>query len=152
MHSIAVTIVVSMLLSLIHIGSPVALDDCLSMAVSGIYLSYLVVVVLLLYRRTTGAIFRYDYNEDDIVNVPGAQLKWGPFNCPGILGIINNAFAAIYVAISLFFSFWPSQMNPSAGQMNWSIVGIGGGSTIAALYYFVWARHIYRGPVLELER
>lgn len=82
------------------------------MAVSGLYLSYLMISVLLLFRRVRGDISLYNDNEDDIINVPGSKLVWGTFRCPGVFGTLVNLFAVIYITIIIFFSFWPSKMNP----------------------------------------
>lgn len=139
------------MLALINIGSSVALDDVLSMAVSGSYLSYLMVSILLFYRRIRGDIFQFQDSENDVFNVPGAKLVWGPFHCPGTWGILVNAFAIIYNIIVIFFSFWPSTVNPSVEEMNWSVLGIGGSSILAILYYFLRARHVYSGPIKEVS-
>lgn len=142
---------IAVLLSLINIGSNTAMEDIVSMAVSGIYLSYLTVSVLLFYRRVRGDISRYNDNEDDIVNVPGAKLVWGPFHCPGIIGTMINGYAVIYVTIVVFFSFWPSTMDPTVETMNWSILAIGGSIFLAIIYYVVRARYIYQGPIIEVS-
>jgi hypothetical protein len=121
------------------------------MAVSGVYLSYLVVSILLFRRRIKGDISRCNGSEDDVVNVPGAKLVWGPFHCPGIWGILINAYAIIYIIIVIFFSYWPAVMNPSVEEMNWSVLGIGGSSILAIVYYFMRARRIYTGPIVEVS-
>lgn len=149
-HSIVLTALISAMLALINIGSSVALDDVLSMAVSGSYLSYLMVSILLFYRRVRGEIVRFDDSENDLFNVPGSKLVWGPFHLPGIWGILVNAFAIIYNIIVIFFSFWPSTVDPSVEDMNWSVLGIGGSSILAIVYYYVRARHTYSGPIKEL--
>ncbi|KAJ6190524.1 hypothetical protein N7519_000545 [Penicillium mononematosum] len=149
--AIVESVTVATLLSLINIGSNTAMEDIVSMAVAGIYLSYLMVSVLLFYRRLRGDISRYNDNEDDIVNVPGAKLVWGPFHCPGIIGAIINGYAIIYLTIVVFFSFWPSTMDPTVETMNWSVLAIGGSSFLAVMYYVVRARHIYKGPVMEVS-
>ncbi|KAJ5751561.1 amino acid permease [Penicillium odoratum] len=151
-NSIILTVIISGALALINIGSSVALDDVVSMAVSGLYLSYLMVCILLLYRRTQGNISRHNESEDDLVNVPGARLAWGTFHCPGIWGTFINVFAILYIFIVVFFSFWPSEVHPSVESMNWSVVGIGGSSILAVVYYFAYARHIYVGPVMETSK
>lgn len=147
---------VASLLGLINIGSDVALNDIVSMAVSGLYLSYLSVGSLLLYRRLTGAIHEH---ESDIpasfspapttVNVPGSPLVWGPFRVPGILGIAVNVFAIIYMVIVIFFSFWPTEAVVDYTTMNYSVVGTFGTVIIAVVYYGIRARKVYRGPIVE---
>lgn len=144
------------LLGLINIGSSVALNAVVSMAVSGLYLSYLTVGSLLLYRRYTGAISAYHKGENgasgvEVVNVPGAKLVWGPFHVPGIWGDAINTYAVVYMVIVVFFSFWPSQMEVDKTTMNFSIVGTGGTIILALLYYGLRARKVYEGPVMEVQ-
>ncbi|KAJ5281343.1 hypothetical protein N7478_006715 [Penicillium angulare] len=131
-YAIYLTMTISFLLALINIGSAVALNDVVSMAVSALYLSYLLVGSLLLYRRCRGDISLSNENDDMAINIPGAKLVWGPFRIPGIWGILVNGYAVIYSLIVIFFSFWPSTMHPEVSEMNYSV-----------------ARHIYQGPVLE---
>lgn len=143
------------LLGLINIGSSVALNAVVSMAVSGLYLSYLTVGSLLLYRRYTGAISAYQKSEagaeTGVVNVPGAKLVWGPFHVPGIWGDMINTYAVVYMVVVVFFSFWPSQMEVDKTTMNFSIVGTGGTIILALLYYVLRARKVYDGPVMEVQ-
>ncbi|BCS19099.1 putative GABA permease [Aspergillus puulaauensis] len=155
-YSILLTMTVCCLLGLINIGSSVALNAVVSMAVSGLYLSYLTVGSLLLYRRYTGAISAYHKGENgasgvEVVNVPGAKLVWGPFHVPGIWGDAINTYAVVYMVIVVFFSFWPSQMDVDKATMNFSIVGTGGTIILALLYYGLRARKVYEGPVMEVQ-
>lgn len=139
------------LLGLINIGSAVALNDVVSMAVSGLYSSYLIVAVLLLWRRCTGAINNYNASDDTVVNVPGAKLMWGPFHVPGLWGILINTYAVIYIVIVIFFSYWPTELPVSVTTMNYSVVGTMGVVILAIIYYVVRARHVYTGPVIEIS-
>lgn len=141
---------VAWFLGLINIGSAVALNDITSVAVSGLYTSYLIVAVLLLYRRCRGDIAAYDENDETVINVPGAPLVWGPFRVPSIWGILVNIYACIYMVIVIFFSFWPPEMNPSLEDMNFSVVGTVGVVILAIAYYLLRARHVYKGPVMEV--
>ncbi|KAB8199955.1 amino acid/polyamine transporter I [Aspergillus parasiticus] len=131
-QSVILTVVVSSMLALINIGSFVSLDDILSMAVSALYLSYLMFSILLCYRRINGDISQYVDSDDDVINMPGAKLAWGPFHCPGVWGIAINAFAILYIIIVVVFNFWPSEVRPSVGNMNWSVVGVGGSSFLTS--------------------
>ncbi|OGM50766.1 choline transport protein [Aspergillus bombycis] len=151
-YSILLTMTVACLLGLVNIGSDVALNGIISMAVSGIYLSYLIVASLLLYRRCTGQISLYHDGEDMLVNVPGAKLMWGPFHVRGIFGTLINGYAVIYMTIVVFFSFWPTQMSVDKTTMNFSVVGTIGTVILALIYYVFRARHVYTGPIVELHR
>lgn len=50
-----------------------------------------------------------------------------------------------------FWSAWPPQANPSLDNFNWAPVIFGGVFVLALIYYAVWGRHTYTGPV-ELVR
>ncbi|OBT54375.1 hypothetical protein VE04_04560 [Pseudogymnoascus sp. 24MN13] len=149
--ALIVSVTIAWLLAIIRIGSNVAMENIVSMAVSAIYLSYLMVSVLLLVRRVRGDISLYNDSEDEIINVPGAKLVWGPFRCPGILGTIINGYAIIYITIIIFFSFWPSTIDPTIATVNWSILAIGSAIFFAILYYIFHARHVYTGPIVEVS-
>ncbi|PLB46264.1 amino acid transporter [Aspergillus steynii IBT 23096] len=150
-YSVFLTMTVAGLLGLINIGSSVALNGVLSMAVSGLYLSYLIVGALLLYRRCTGAVhLPRDVAVDGLQkNVPGAQLVWGPFHIPGVWGILVNGYAVVHMTIVVFFSLWPTEIPVSATNMNFSVVGTMGTILLAVVYYVLRARKAYQGPVIE---
>ena len=150
-HALIITVVISWLLAIIRVGSAIAMNDIVSMAISGIYCSYLIVAVLLFIRRVRGDISRLDNSDTQTINVPGAKLVWGPFYCPGLLGTIINAYAIVYILIIVFFSFWPVVMNPTVEVMNWSILAIGGTMFFALVYYVLRARHVYTGPIIEVS-
>ncbi|KAL4938964.1 hypothetical protein BDV06DRAFT_199866, partial [Aspergillus oleicola] len=151
-YSILLTMSITCLLGLINIGSSVALNAVISMAVSGLYLSYLTVGTLLLWRRCTGAVSQFQTGEDAVNNVPGAKLVWDPFHIPGMWGTAVNAYAVVYMVIVVFFSFWPSQMEGvDKSNMNFSVVGTVGTIILAIVYYVFRARRVYQGPVVEIS-
>jgi fumarate reductase subunit D len=109
---------------------------------------------LLLYRRCTGGILSRNSNRsgrgsETIINTAGAQLIWGPFHVGGIWGIIINVFSLFYMSIATFFSFWPPNNHADVQSMNYSVVGTGGTIILSLIYYFVRARRVYSGPVVE---
>ncbi|KAL4948272.1 hypothetical protein BDW69DRAFT_189426 [Aspergillus filifer] len=118
-----------------------------------LYLSYLTVGALLLYRRCTGANSMFATGEDSAVtNVPGAKLVWGPFHIPGTWGVAVNAYAVIYMIIMVFFSFWPSQMEGlNKSNMNFRVVGTVGTIILAVIYYVFRTRKVYTGPVVQVS-
>lgn len=125
------------------------------MSISGLYLSYMVVAVLLLYKRSTGAISSSKTVSgapvDELVNTAGARLVWGPFHLPGLPGILVNAFAIVYMAIAVFFSFWPPMRAVTAETFNFSVAGTVAVVVFSFVYYFVRARRVYSGPVVEVH-
>ena len=86
--ALLLSFVISCCMALIRIGSALAMTDIVSMCIAGLYTSYLTVTVMLLVRRIRGDIALFNDSEDEIVNVPGAKLVWGPFRVPGYCGYI----------------------------------------------------------------
>lgn len=149
LYSVLMTSVIACLLALINIGSSVAFNDLCSMSISGLYLSYMVVGGLLLWRRSTGGISSVRSSDSAIINTAGAKLVWGPFHVPGIWGILINAWALTYMTIAVFFSFWPPSWAVTVQTMNFSVVGTVGTIMLSLFYYYARARKVYDGPIME---
>ncbi|KAE8153182.1 amino acid/polyamine transporter I [Aspergillus avenaceus] len=155
-YSVVLTTTIAILLNLINVGSDVAFNSLVSMSTSGLYLSYMTVSGLLLYRRCTGGILQRTSamqggrDAETKINTAGAQLVWGPFHIPGIWGILINTYSLIYMFIATFFSFWPPNNHADVQSMNYSVVGTGGTIILSLLYYYVRARKVYSGPVVEI--
>ncbi|EFX05078.1 amino acid permease [Grosmannia clavigera kw1407] len=150
--AVGITTVIAVLLSLINIGSYIAFQNITSVSISCLYSSYLIAAVLLLYRRTTTGFVMPDSTDmPALANTTGAKLVWGPFRVPGVFGVANNVFAICYLIVVGFFSFWPPMMNPTPQTMNYSVVVTGGLVLFSLVYYFVWARKEFNGPIVEAE-
>lgn len=146
------TTVISCLLALIQLGSVAAFNNIVSISVSGLYSSYLIVAVLLLYRRCTSGFAMPNLTElPALANTEGSKLVWGPWHLPGALGIANNAFACVYLVVIWFFSFWPQALPVNAANMNYAPVMTGGMVIFSIVYYFAWARREYEGPIVEVD-
>ena len=88
----------------------------------------------------------------DIANDTGEanQLIWGPFRLPGIFGIIVNIWAVVFGIIIFFFSFWPVATPVTAPHMNFSVLMTGSVVLFAMVYYVLWAKKTYEGPIVEV--
>lgn len=150
----AATTVIAIILSFVNIGSTTAFNGVISVAIAGIFSSYLLVASLLLYRRATGGIMSLtaSASEVSLTNTTGKTLSWGPWRIPGMLGIVNNVFACSYLCFIFFFTFWPSVKDVTPATMNWSILVTGFITIFSAVYYLLRARKIYKGPIIEIER
>ncbi|OCK81437.1 amino acid transporter [Lepidopterella palustris CBS 459.81] len=150
--SIGLTSIIAILLSLVGLGSYVAFNDVVSLSINGLYTSYLIGNTLLLYRRLTGGIKPYSPSDSMLRNTIDADhLVWGPWRIQEPLGTIINAFGVIYLTTILFFSFWPTGMNPTPELMNYSVVMVGAVAAFSVVYYLAWARRTYSGPVIEVD-
>jgi choline transport protein len=80
-----------------------------------------------------------------------ARLIWGPWHVPGILGIINNIYACVYMIFVLFWSLWPPVTPVTPSTMNYSVVVTGGVVIFSIIWYWVRGRKEYKGPLIDDE-
>ncbi|TVY47217.1 Choline transport protein [Lachnellula occidentalis] len=162
MVAVGVVTVIPALLALIHIGSPIVFNDVVSLSVTGFYSSYFLPSALLLWRRTTGHIAEPNEpdSEDIAADAPESfegqkvlqmQLVWGPWRVPGLFGIINNAFACVYMIFVIFWSSWPPATPVTAATMNYSVVVTVGVIALSMVYYFLCGKRHYIGPLVDAE-
>ncbi|KAI2775842.1 amino acid transporter [Daldinia loculata] len=149
--AIVLTTIISYLLALITLGSSVAFNDIVSLTVNGLDGAYLIGNSLLLWRRLTGRIRPYNRENTALTNTNHENLSWGPMKIPEPFGTIVNAFGCAFLAVMLFFSFWPTHINPTAESMNMSALMVGATLIWSVIYYAVWARKVYSGPVIEIN-
>lgn len=81
--------------------------------------------------------------------VAQAPLIWGPWHLPGIIGTINNAYACAYMVFVIFWSVWPPGTPVTASTMNYSVAVTGGVMILSAIWYFVRAKKVYKGPTVD---
>lgn len=68
-----------------------------------------------------------------------------------MLGVLNNAFACVYLLVLWFWAFWPPQTPVVPETMNFSILTFGATVLFAVFWYIVDGRKSYQGPVIEIE-
>lgn len=148
MYTIAFTTTVSVLLSLILLGSSVAFSNIVNLSIAGLYSSYLISCILLLWRRTQKqGIKLYDPH---ISRVGPGNLHWGPWRVPGTLGVLNNVFACMYLLLLWFWSFWPPSTPVTPETMSFNVLTFGAVVLFAVIWYAVYGRKVYKGPVVEV--
>lgn len=143
----------AMLLGLINIGSTAVFNDVVSLALEGLFSSYFIALILLLWRRIRGEII----DEVDSLEIMEAestqtekQLRWGPWRIKGLFGTLINFVACVYLFIMIFFCFWPAVLPVTATNMNYSSA-IWGSVVLASLFHYaVRARKVYEGPLVEI--
>ncbi|KAK7183965.1 hypothetical protein DPSP01_012241 [Paraphaeosphaeria sporulosa] len=130
--SILATCSISCLLSLINIGSATVFNAIVSLTVAGFFGSYLLPFSLLLHTR---------------LKHPG-KLEFGPWRL-GMLGPWINAFAIMWSALVMFFSFWPTSVPVDKVNMNWSCVLWTAVVAFAGVFWVVHGKGVYKGPIVE---
>ena len=140
---------ISILLSLIVLGSSKAFNDLVNLTVAALNSSYLIACGLLLYRRCTGGILPFQKRSFGD-KIDGSELAFGPWYIPGFYGIAVNTFACIYETVLIFFCMWPSELPVTAENMSYTILVTGVVIAFSTGYYCIWAKRIYTGPVVEV--
>lgn len=132
--ALLVSLCVSVLLSLINIGSSVALNAITSLGAIAVLISYFLTISCVVYRRLWGA--------------PLPPHRW----TLGKWGIVINIGSLLFLTPLIFFLTWPLAQPVVASNMNWSSVMLVGVLIIAMIFYAVEGRHKYAGPVVHVNR
>ncbi|KAG7416249.1 Choline transport protein [Fusarium oxysporum f. sp. rapae] len=132
--AILVTLIILMLLGLINIGSTTAFNAILSLAVVGLQISYLVPILLLIWRR---------------FKTP-ESLAWGPFRL-GKAGLFVNVIATMYLVFTSVFSLFPPYQPVTPQNMNYASLVLGATLIFGLVYWLLFARKTYAGALNEME-
>ncbi|KAJ3579506.1 hypothetical protein NPX13_g1057 [Xylaria arbuscula] len=131
--SILVITVILMLLGLLNIASTAAFNAILGVSVVGLYISYLIPLVLLLYQRVARP----------------KELNWGPWRLNNVLGCVVNCVAIIYTTVASIFSLFPPTQPVTAENMNYASVVLAGAIVISGIYWLAEGHKSFHGPAAE---
>lgn len=138
-HMVLVVGFLQMLLGLIYLGSSTAFNAVLSMAILGMYASYLppIIFMLIYGRRNSASIVR--------------GLGLGSFNLGPRWGPVVNIVAIMWLFIAMVFSTFPTVQPVTPENMNYCIVVTMGWMMIGGAYYYIFGgKQRFSGPVIEL--
>ncbi|KIM93416.1 hypothetical protein OIDMADRAFT_137916 [Oidiodendron maius Zn] len=126
--ALVLTTVVQMLLGLINLGSSSAFTAFVSVGVIALAVSYAIpIAVSLLWNK------RYEVS----------QARW---NCGSVVGSVVNVVALIWITFEVVLFSMPTALPVTAVTMNYASVVFVGFLAISAIWYFVYARRVYKGP------
>jgi hypothetical protein len=114
------------------VGSTAAFNAIISLTTAGLFASYEIAIVLLVIKKIN--------NE----NIP-----YGPWTL-GRLGIVVNICSICFLTITILFSFFPSALPVTLQNMNWSAVVFLGELFLGLIWYAIWGRKVYNGPIVEV--
>lgn len=143
-NAVLTSSIIASLLSLINIGSAVAFNAFTSLVVVASFATFILSASTLLLKRIR---HRHHSTENDSSDIPLGSFNLGS-NVTGIPVIIASI---AYSLLGAFFSLWPPAPDPAPEELNWSGVVFGGGVVWSLLYWTVWGRKVYTGPVLEVR-
>ncbi|TWU77414.1 hypothetical protein ED733_006447 [Metarhizium rileyi] len=135
LNAVVVVVVLQLLLGFIYLGNDTAFNAILSMAIIGLYLSYLLpVIYMLLYGRW---------------NLQPHQ--YGSFRLGLIPGVVLNVMSTMWMITVMIFSLFPSTMPVTAKNMNYSIVVFGGWIMFGLAYYTLCAKQKFQVPMVDAD-
>ncbi|KAL9116293.1 MAG: hypothetical protein Q9187_007182, partial [Circinaria calcarea] len=132
--SIGLSTLISLLLALIHIGSTQAFSALISVIIAGYYSAFSLSAGVLLHKRLT---------------TPSEHMFYGPYQL-GRAGVPIIILSLVYSIIGIFFSFWPANVDVTPLTMNYSIMVFGGVTIFCMVFWVVYGRKVYTGPILEI--
>ncbi|CAN8104703.1 unnamed protein product [Discula destructiva] len=129
-NAILLSCLITILLSLINIGSTTAFNAIVSLQVVSLMFTYICSLSCILYQRI---------KHPELL--PAARWSLGRWGVPvNIIGLVYSAFA-------FFWSFWPTYTPVDAGNFNWAVVIFTAVFIACLVAYHFQGRRIYQGPV-----
>ncbi|KAJ5142452.1 uncharacterized protein N7515_001239 [Penicillium bovifimosum] len=132
--SVLVSTIITVLLSLINIGSTAAFNAVASVMIAALFTTYILPIA---------AVIRVRFEPSGI---PPSRFSLGA------LGLPINVFSLAWLCFAIIFTFFPTANNPTPVDMNWSILVFGAVVIFAIVLYIVHGRRVYRAPVTQVRK
>ncbi|KAL8822278.1 MAG: hypothetical protein Q9191_006981 [Dirinaria sp. TL-2023a] len=129
LNAVWVSFAFGVLISLLNLGSTVALNAIVSLTISSLISSYMVSIGCIFVKRLRG------------YPLPHAQFSLGRWGLP-----INLA-ALVFLAAFFIFCFFPTATPVMPQSMNWNISMFGGITIFSTVYYVLYGRFHYTPPI-----
>lgn len=153
----AVSMVFTICLTAIAIGSEVAYGIFVSLNASGLLTSYIICIACMSQHHISLSYLKSIKSKAYVVvqgilhkRLRGSPLPASRFNL-GRAGNTINIIALCFLAVFWIFQFFPAAPNPAASDMNWSCVIWTGVLVFFVTYYAFWGRYKYVGPVAYVK-
>lgn len=134
-YAVVVVTILQMLLGLIYLGNTTAFNAILSMAIIGMYVSYALPIIAMLFARKR------------LLSANG----FGTFKLGRLAGPIANAVSLAWIALVVVFSTFPSSMPVTPQNMNYSIVVMAGWLAAGVLYYLFRGKYKFEVPNVDSD-
>jgi amino acid transporter len=134
LNAVLVSLGISILMSLINIGSSVALNAIETIIISSLMSSYMITIGCVLLKRIKGE--------------PLPARRW----TLGRYGMAINIASLLFLCPLFVFSFFPLATPVVASTMNWNAAMFGGIVMWATVYYWIWGWKQYTPPVSLVKR
>lgn len=134
-NAIALSCIISCLLSLINIGSLTAFNAIISLNVAALMYTYIMSIGCVIYQKIWHA-----------ETLPPRRWDMGRWGLP------VNIIGLVYCCFAFFWSLWPSDRLVTLDNFNWSVVIFGGVFIVSLGMYVFKGRKEYVGPVAIVSR
>ena len=134
LRAVVVSMGITCVVSLINIGSTVALNAIVSLNLVSLLTSYYITIACLILRRLKGD--------------PLPPRRWSL----GKYGLAINIVSLLFLTPIYFFAFWPPVTPVEPSSMNWAVVMYVGVIIWSLVYYYIWGKYSYVGPVTIVKR
>ena len=134
LNAIGISLIITVLLALVNIGSNTAFNSVVSLQISCLFISYFISVSCVLIRRIT--------------NQPLPPSRWSM----GRLAIPVNILALMYIAFVFVMTLFPLAVPVVPKTMNWAALIWGVIVGFAVVNYLVHGRKVYKGPVVQVSK
>ena len=132
-NALVVVFLFVIIITLIVLGSSVAFQAIISLGVLALAFTYELSIICLIWRRLRGA--------------PLPPYAWSL----GRAGLPINIAGSVYGFYLMFFAVIPPEYPVTAANFNWSPVMFAAVMGFAAVYYMLFARKVYQGPVVVCQ-
>ncbi|QMW44888.1 hypothetical protein G4B11_008308, partial [Aspergillus flavus] len=132
--SILSSTVVTVLLSLINIGSTAAFNAIASLAIASMLTTYIIAIGCFFIARWQSR------------TLPSPRFSLGPYG-PAI-----NLISLFYLSFQIIFTFFPTTKDVVPRTMNWAVLMVGSVTLFAVFQYVFYARKVYQAPVDQTLR
>lgn len=133
-HAVLFTVASQAFLGLLYLGNETAFNAVLSMAIIGLYLSYILpIAYMLIYGRNP--------QKQDL----------GYFRLSPWLGIALNSISMAWMILVMIFSTFPTTLPVTPQTMNYSSIVLVGWVGFGVLYYTTAARHKFKVPIPKID-
>ncbi|KAI6900695.1 amino acid permease [Hortaea werneckii] len=131
-NAILVSFTFAACISLVNIGSTAAFNSITSLGTGTLTISYIICLSCMIWLR-----------------INGKPLLPSRFDLGRSFGLALNVTAVGFLVLVFVIAFFPPVPEPllAVVSMNWSILIFGVVVLFSMLYYFLWGRKVYVGPV-----
>lgn len=137
LYALATTFSITAILCLFPLASTISLNIMTSLSLIGLLCAYWITILTVLDKRVR--------RKDE--PFPDAHLPLSDTVATAV-----NVAALCFLSLVIVMMFFPAQPRPSPQEMNWTVVLLPGIMLVSGVYYWGWARKVYKGPIMLVRK